>query len=244
MSRARDDTHAGVRSSRSARGRSRRSTSAPAEQAGRERILAVAIRSFSEIGYDGTTTAGVAREAGVTQPLVHHHFGSKEGLWRAAMEELFRDVRTFTATREGPLEDRLLGPIEEFVRFVAVRPQVTRVVAREGAAPSWRLTHLVDRYLREPFRNVVAAVGEGQRTGLIATDVRPELVLFLILGAGSHLFDVTALARESVGVDADAPATREDFVRLLREVLRDGIFREGAGAPPTSRPRPAGSRRR
>ena len=224
--------------------RTRRAAPAPVEQAGRERILAVAIRSFSEVGYDGTTTAAVAREAGVTQPLVHHHFGSKDGLWRAAMEELFRDVRAFTAMQDGPLADRLLGPIERFVRFVAVRPQVTRVVAREGAAPSKRLTHLVDRYLREPFRNVVAAVSEGQRAGLIATDVRPELVLFLILGAGSHLFDVTALARESVGIDATAPATREDFVRLLREVLRGGIFRDGAGAKPTSPPRPAGSRRR
>ena len=216
----------------------------PAEQAGRERILAVAIRSFSEVGYDGTTPAGVAREAGVTQPLVHHHFGSKGGLWRAAMEELFRDVRSFTAPRGGSLAERLLGPIEQFVRFVALRPEVTRVVAREGAAPSARLTHLVDRYLRTPFRDVVAAVREGQQAGLIATDVRPELVLFLILGAGSHLFDVTALARESVGIDATAPATRESFVRLLREVLLDGIFRDAPGAAPTSPPRPAGSRRR
>ena len=221
----------------------RRGASAPAEQAGRDRILAVAIRSFSEAGYDGTTTAGVAREAGVTQPLVHHHFGSKDGLWRAAMEELFRDVRSFTAPRDGALADRLLGPIEQFVRFVALRPQVTRVVAREGAAPSRRLTHLVDRYLRAPFRDVVAAVREGQKAGLIATDVRPELVLFLVLGAGSHLFDVTALARESVGVDATAPATREAFVKLMREMLLSGIFRDAAGAKPTT-PRRGGSRRR
>jgi AcrR family transcriptional regulator len=219
--------------------RSRKPAPPPAEQAGRERILAVAIRSFSTVGYEGTTTAGVAREAGVTQPLVHHHFGSKEGLWEAAMEELFRDVRALTTPRDGSPTERLLDPIEQFVRFVSVRPEVTRVVAREGAAPSPRLTHLVTRYLREPFREVVAAVRDGQRAGLIATDVRPELVLFLILGAGSHLFDVTALARESVGVDATAPATREDFVRLLREVLRGGLLREEP-----SPPRPAGSRRR
>ena len=37
-----------------------------AEKDGRERILAVAIRSFSELGYEGTTTAGVARDAEVT----------------------------------------------------------------------------------------------------------------------------------------------------------------------------------
>jgi AcrR family transcriptional regulator len=221
--------------------RSRKPAPPPAEQAGRKRILAVAIRSFSTVGYEGTTTAGVAREAGVTQPLVHHHFGSKEGLWQAAMEELFRDVRALTAPSDGTPAERLLGPIERFVRFVSARPEVTRVVAREGAAPSPRLTHLVARYLRAPFREVVAAVRDGQRAGLIATDVRPELVLFLILGAGSHLFDVTALARESVGVDATAPSTREDFVRLLRELLRGGIFREAPGSTP---PKSAGSRRR
>jgi TetR/AcrR family transcriptional regulator len=221
----------------------RAAATAPAEQAGRDRILAVAIRSFSEAGYDGTTTAGVAREAGVTQPLVHHHFGSKDGLWRAAMAELFRDVRSFTAPRNGSLADRLLGPIEQFVRFVALRPEVTRVVAREGAAPSPRLTHLVDRYLRAPFRDVVAAVREGQKAGLIATDVRPELVLFLVLGAGSHLFDVTALARESVGIDATAPATRDAFVKLMRETLLSGIFRD-AEPKATSPPRRGGSRTR
>jgi TetR/AcrR family transcriptional regulator len=228
-----------VRSSRSARRRPARIAPAPQEQSGRERILAVAIKMFSEAGYDGTTTAGVAREAGVTQPLVHHHFGSKDGLWEAAMEELFRDVQRFTAPRDGAVAERLLGPIEDFVRFVSVRPEVTRVVAREGAAPSPRLTHLVDRYLRKPFRDVVAAVREGQKAGLIATDVRPELVLFLVLGAGSHLFDVTALARESVGLDATTPATREAFVRLIRETLVGGIFRDA----PVTGPKRRGSRK-
>ena len=55
----------------------RRAAAPPHEKDGRERILAVAIRSFSEQGYEGTTTAGIAREVGVTQPLVHHHFGSR-----------------------------------------------------------------------------------------------------------------------------------------------------------------------
>src|SRR6185369_4682671 len=193
--------------------------------AGRERILAVAIRSFSTVGYEGTTTAGVAREAGVTQPLVHHHFGSKEGLWQAAMEELFRDVRALTAPSDGTPAERLLGPIERFVRFVAARPEATRIVAREGAAPSPRLTYLVDRYLREPFQQLVAAIRAGQRDGVVDSAIRADLLLFFVLGAGSHLFDVTALARQSVGIDAGADRTREDFVTLVRTVLERGVVR-------------------
>ena len=199
--------------------------SAAPEKDGRERILAVAIRSFSERGYEGTTTAGIAREVGVTQPLVHHHFGSKEALWRAAMDELFAGVGPLTAGVGDTPEEQLLDGVERFVRFVAARPEVTRVIAREGAASSPRLTYLIDRYLRSAFGAVVEALRAGQTSGGFRTGLRPELILMLVLGAGSHPFDVTALMRESLGVDTTTDRTREDVVLLLREVLSYGLFR-------------------
>ena len=54
--------------------------------------------------------------------------------------------------------------------------------------------------------------------------VRPALLLFVLLGAGSHLFDATALARESVGIDRSAPRTREDLVVLLRTLFERVSF--------------------
>lgn len=198
----------------------------PPEKDGRERILAVAIRSFSEQGYEGTTTAGIAREVGVTQPLVHHHFGSKEALWREAMDALFGDVLTVTAGVGATPEEQLLDGAERFVRFAAARPAVTRVITREGAAPSPRLTYLVDRYLRPAFGAVVDALRAGQRTGAVAKEFRPELILMLMLGAGSHPFDVTALVRESLGVDATSTQTRDEVIALLRAMLSRGLFRD------------------
>lgn len=215
-------------------------TRAAPEKAGRERILAVAIRSFSEQGYEGTTTAGIAREIGVTQPLVHHHFGSKEALWRAAMDELFADVGPLTAGVGDTPEEQLLDGVERFVRFVAARPEVTRVIAREGAAPSARLTYLIDRYLRPAFATVVDALRAGQESGAFRRDLRPELILMLILGAGSHPFDVTALMRESLGVDTTGARTRDDVVFLLRELVAGGLLRR----PPRRRTPDAASRRR
>jgi AcrR family transcriptional regulator len=192
----------------------------------RLRILEAAIRSFADVGYEGTTTACVARDAGVTQPLVHHHFGSKEGLWRAAMDHLFAGVNDFVpaANDPNPLL-ALTGVLEQFVRYVAVRPEVTRVITREGAVASPRLSLLVDLYLRAPFQRVIDLVRAGQAGGAIRSDVRPELFLFFMLGAGSHLFDVAALARVSAAVDVDAEAVREEFVALARSVLIDGLLR-------------------
>lgn len=201
-----------------------RAREAVADPSGRERILTVATRAFSEIGYEGTTTAQVARDAGVTQPLVHHHFGSKEGLWRAAMDRLFAGALAVTATPETLAGDeRLLLLTERFVRFVAEHPEATRVIAREGATPGPRLQYLVDHYLRDAFGAVVVATRAAQREGRIAADVPAEVLLFLMLGAGSHLFDVTALAKLSVGLDATTARTREATVALMRRLLQRGL---------------------
>lgn len=208
--------------------RPRVAPAAPAELDGRERILAVATRAFAEVGYEGATTAQIARDAGVTQPLVHHHFGSKDGLWRAAMDRVFANVPRFVASDDGDPVSALLAGIEPFVRFVAAHPEATRIVAREGATASPRLDYLVERHLGAPFREVVALLRAGQRSGALFDDVRPELVLFFMLGAGSHLFDVTAFAKRSVGVDAATTRTIDEFVGLVRAVLGRGLFRPGA----------------
>ena len=81
--------------------------------------------------YAGTTTAGVARDAGVTQPLVHHHFGSKEALWRACMDAVFSAVPGVAGKVDARSPaDTLIDILERFVRFVAAHPEVTRIIAR------------------------------------------------------------------------------------------------------------------
>ena len=80
------------------------------------------------MGYAGATTAGIARAAGVTQPLIHHHFGSKDGLWRAAVDAVFSNVPRLVPGADGsPAHETLTNVIERFVRFVAAHPEVTRI---------------------------------------------------------------------------------------------------------------------
>ena len=52
----------------------------------REAILDAALRSFAARGYDGTTIRGIAADAGVNPALVHHFYGTKEGLFAATMK--------------------------------------------------------------------------------------------------------------------------------------------------------------
>jgi len=52
----------------------------------RDAILAAARERFSEQGYDRVRMRDVAAEAGVDVALVNYHFGSKDGLFAAALE--------------------------------------------------------------------------------------------------------------------------------------------------------------
>lgn len=58
----------------------------PAEER-REQLLGVAQEVFARHGYRGTTALEIGREAGVSEKLVLKHFGTKEGLFRAAVVE-------------------------------------------------------------------------------------------------------------------------------------------------------------
>jgi TetR/AcrR family transcriptional regulator len=194
---------------------------------GRSRILAAALPLFADRGYDGTSTVDVAKAAGVTHPLVHHHFGSKQGLWEAVAELALDDVRRILPER--PFRAAPVAWIEEvtgrLVAFAAAHPHASKIVAREAAAGgSPRLGYLMDRFLRTPFRVVIEAMAEGQRQGVVLPDVRPELVLFLCLGAGVHVFTVAGMAA-GLGVDTASPTVQAEYVSLFRRMLFGGVLR-------------------
>lgn len=50
-------------------------------------ILAVASRLFAEKGYPNTPTSEIAREAGVAEGTLYHHFGSKDGIFLSIFNE-------------------------------------------------------------------------------------------------------------------------------------------------------------
>jgi AcrR family transcriptional regulator len=79
--------------------RTRRRRREPAEK--QARILAAARRLFVARGFGATTTADLARAAEVSEGIVFHHFGSKEGVLVAVAAEYGRGLaEAMLAARE------------------------------------------------------------------------------------------------------------------------------------------------
>jgi AcrR family transcriptional regulator len=77
-----------------------------------DQLLEAAVRAFAVGGYAGTSTAEVAREAGVSQPYIVRVFGTKEALFveshRYAGEKVLAAFRAAAASAGG-FEPRALG---------------------------------------------------------------------------------------------------------------------------------------
>lgn len=56
-------------------------------------LLDAAIVEFTEFGFEGGRVDRIAQRAGVNKQLVYHYFGSKADLFRAALEDVYRQIR-------------------------------------------------------------------------------------------------------------------------------------------------------
>jgi len=60
----------------------------------RQALVDTALVVFAEGSYRGTTTAEIARRAGVSEPILYRHFASKRDLYLACIDEAWRRLRT------------------------------------------------------------------------------------------------------------------------------------------------------
>lgn len=196
---------------------------------GRQRIIDAARERFANAGYEGTSTVEIARLAGVTHPLVHHHFGSKEGLWHVIVDEIFADLPSLIVDTD--YTNDVVGWLEQtigrLVVYAATHREMAGLIAREGTTVGPHATYLMDRHLRPVFQVAIEAIASGQHQGVIVADTRPAVLLFVALGAGVHIFNVAAHAR-IFGVDVDDDATRAEILATFRRLLFTGLVRTGS----------------
>ena len=59
----------------------------------RQAVVDTACRVFAKGSYHGSTTAQIARETGVTEPVLYRHFASKRELYLACLDAVWERVR-------------------------------------------------------------------------------------------------------------------------------------------------------
>jgi AcrR family transcriptional regulator len=102
-------------------------------------LLDVAERLFATMGYAATSIEMIAREAGVTRPVVYKRFGSKEAIYLACLRRARAQMESMlvqAVTSATGLEAQVERAADAYFRFVERDPQRWRVLFGGDAAVS------------------------------------------------------------------------------------------------------------
>lgn len=197
---------------------------------GRAELLHAAAQVFANRGYMGATTTAIAQLAGVSQPLLYHHFGSKKGLWTAVINEIFGGLRLelervaleFTgATRT----ERLTALLSAFVRFSGEHPELARLIHTESSGGGEAFDELYQRWVADLVAFFEQEISAAQQDHTIRS-LNSAALYFVIVGAATEPFIQPQIAGRTFGVDTTSSDFIETYCGTVVEVLLRGVLAE------------------
>lgn len=192
----------------------------------RESILRAAIKVFSKYGLSGGSLDKISRAARSHDRMIYYYFGNKEGLFVAALEEIYRRFNEAEATLELDNENPVASMriiIAFILHYYRDHPEFITILNSENLL---RGQHISKSGSAKEFST--AAVGVIEKTmqigidqGLFRPDLRPRDIYLMIASLGyfyqSNRFTLTAF----LGENLESPSVFsewEDFV--TNSVLR------------------------
>ena len=174
------------------------------------RIQQAAARLFASRSFETVSTRAIAKEAGVDAALIHHYFGSKEGLFQAVLNAAIRPEQLEALVVSESPEDwgRQLVRAADKVWTSPAAPALKAVVRRvlvghEGMLREFVTRSLLNRFLShikgpEPERRLRASLIGSQMSGLV-------------------------IARHIVGIEPLASLSTDEVANLIGPVLQHYI---------------------
>jgi AcrR family transcriptional regulator len=152
-------------------------------------LVETAVRVFSEGSYRGTTTAEIARAAGVSEPILYRHFASKRDLYLAALDHVWEKTRAVwvAALAESPDVRTALETVGRghfAVRDCKHQMSELWVQALSEASEDPELRKHLRRHMREVHDFFADLIRRGQAEGVLheARDAEAEAWAFMAGG--------------------------------------------------------------
>jgi TetR/AcrR family transcriptional regulator len=186
-------------------------------QATRAAVLAAAERLFAERGFANTSLRDISNLSGVSHPLIHHHFGSKEDLYLAVKRRLVEDyAQRFPHAARAVNRPLSIGPeLRRLMAYIGDNPVLLRLCAwtrLEGDRQVWP---------GEPdmFETIRRRIEVSQRRKLIRDDLDPTYLAIILTGLVFFWLDNRDHFSHRFGTELND----KDYLRQAVEILERGI---------------------
>lgn len=152
--------------------------SSPRGAARKKTIIEVATRMLARNGSRGTTLGEIAAQAGVSQAAVVYHFGTKEGLLNAVLDnrDRFEDTQLWRNGPDPGLD--VFGIVADIVRSWADQPEIVGLLAvllAENVGDDGPLRPRLRSNYQLTVERIADTLGKAQERGEMRADVNPRL---------------------------------------------------------------------
>jgi AcrR family transcriptional regulator len=183
----------------------------------RQALIDTAIRVFSDGSYRGTTTAEIARAAGISEPILYRHFASKRDLYLAALDHVWGKMR---AQWEAALADsanvreafEAIGRSHVSVHDCKFQMAELWVQALGEAAEDPELRKHLRRHMREVHDFMADVIRRGQEEGVLNPNRNADSEAWTFLAGG-----VLGMVGRRIGL------LNEDEVTAIRKSRLDWL---------------------
>jgi AcrR family transcriptional regulator len=185
----------------------------------RRQLLEVAANLFARLGYRGTTTAELAKAAGITEPILYRHFNNKLDLFVTLVDEVGREV---IAGWEQALAD-VRDPAERLQVLLAGNPAVHekgrgvyRVIfqAMTEVEGDKDIAKAIKRHLTRIHKFISAELAQMQKANAIRNDEPADALAWLLMNVavGYGMTSPLGLGRPNTG-------NKSSMERLLTDLV-------------------------
>lgn len=160
-----------------------RRTQAERTRASREKIIQAAIEFFARLGFRGAKMADIAKEAGLSEPGLLHHFPSKTHLLMAVLEERDRIDKGRSHAILQQEGSHFLEVVTELVEHNETVPglvQLFTILVAESVSPEHPAHEFFIQRYQRTRADMVRTLAQAQQAGEIRADIPAETLTVLV----------------------------------------------------------------
>ena len=201
---------------------------APDDTSTAQRIVDAAMTLFFRYGYSRVVVDDIVRELAISKKTVYNHFGGKSEILTAGIDHFARQFRQRADEIVNDVDLSLRQKLNAYLQhiggsFSAVNKEFWDDLRRSEPV-SYKKANDFRRDMQ--LRYLTQLVEEGVRVGYIRDDASRQIAIVMFISAVQQLTDADFLSQFPAEITRDIPATTQDRIDLVLNILLRGILTE------------------
>lgn len=188
----------------------------------RGKLLEVGTRLFAERGLHGVSIRELAQGAGTSISMISYHYGGKEGLYSAVLQQQFASFQEIHEIRARISEP--VAMIEEYLRWTFKRhrnnPHLLRFYTSELTNPTPFSESIVVPVIDEIIASMAQVIQQGIAEKLFREDVNATNAAVALAGMVNYFF-LSSLA--TAKLINHSPKDDEKLIKQYLEIFIKGV---------------------